>query len=203
MRSEAALTLVTDLRSVRCLRNQISAETRLQLLLAACQSRVSWASESWWTASCRNTSTPPHLCSLLLSCVLVGWFETSRSALWINEVCQTAADFHKSGPTQTSLLLAAALSEFLLRWELVVLKMDSRTRRCLPSGKSESDRRSVASRPPEDTQTLLRCCRTLKSDTCWGILSLFDCKAKCLTTFSFFFTGLSISCFKLCVFNCC
>lgn len=70
--------LITETRSqFTHLRTQITSERRLKPF--SCQSFLR-ESESWRAASCINT---PNLRSLFLSCVLVGWFESSRPVLWI------------------------------------------------------------------------------------------------------------------------
>lgn len=117
---------------------------------------VRGSSECLKAVSCIDT---PNFHSLSLSCVLVGWFETSRPTLWIMKSVKLPLTFTRQDAYKPPSSLCASW-DFLLRWKLVVLKMDSRARSCLRHWNSELDCWCVASRPPEDTQTLLQHCRT-------------------------------------------
>lgn len=121
----------------------------------------------------RQHTKPALTLSLLCSGRLVG----NQSACSLNnEVCQTAADFSHVR-TLTNLPPLCPVWEFLLRWELVVLKMDSRARSCSPSWNSESDRWSVTSRPPEDSHRhRLTTAAHLKSESLhvWGFFLILN-----------------------------
>ena len=88
----------------------------------------------WWAASCINT---PNLRSLLHSFTpafrLVGLWRVGPLSEWWS---LSNRRWLSHLGTLTNLPPLCPVWEFLLRWELVGLKMDSRARRCPPSWNS-------------------------------------------------------------------